>query len=113
MDDHIAEIHHEPAVAGESFLLTFFFVFFAHVFKDTIGQRIQHAVTGARAKHEIIGKRDDVFQIDQDDIFTLFIFKRIDNFTGKFKCFQNSPLYFSTAQRITLYTPSRRVVSHF
>jgi hypothetical protein len=58
-------------------------VLFQHVFNDGISQRVEHPVTGAGAEDEVICKGNDFFEIDQDDIFTLFIFKGIYNFSSK------------------------------
>jgi hypothetical protein len=62
-----------------------------HVINNGISQRIDHAVTGAGADNKVVGKRDNAFQINQDNVFTLFVFKGAYNFTSKFKCVQGSP----------------------
>ena len=93
MDNNIAVIYDYPAVAGEALLLSSFFMFGADVFYGGFGERINHAVTGAGANDEIVGKRDDFFQIYQDYILPFFIFKGIDNFVCEFQCVQFSPLY--------------------
>lgn len=84
MRDHIAVIHDYPAVAGETLLFALFLMLDADIFNDGFREGVDHAVAGAGADDEIVGKRNDIFQIDQDDIFTLFVFQGIYDFTGKF-----------------------------
>ena len=84
MDNHIAIIYDHPAIAGEALLLSFFLMFGANIFDGSFGKRVDHAVTGAGADNKIVGKRNDVFQVYQDDIFALFVFKGVYDFTCKF-----------------------------
>ncbi len=91
MHDHIAVIHDHPAVAGESLYLSLLSMGGVDAFIRGIGERIEHTVAGACAKDEIIGKGYDVFQFDQDDVFSLFVFQGIHDFTGKFESVQGSP----------------------
>jgi hypothetical protein len=91
MDDNIAIVHNHPAVAGKTLLLSLFMVFDAHIIDGGVGERVEHPVAGAAANNKIVGKRDNPFQVNQDNIFTLFVFKGVYNFTGKFKCVQVSP----------------------
>lgn len=88
MHDHVAVIHQHPAVARQAFFPAFLAMFLAHIFQYRIGQRVQHAVAGAGAQHEIIGERNNIFEIEQDDIFAFFIFERVDEFTSKIECIQ-------------------------
>ena len=92
MQDHIAKIYNNPAVAGEALLLAFFLMVGADIFNGGFGKRVQHTVAGAGTDNKIIGKRDDFFQVHQDDIFTLFVFQGVYDFTSKFQCVQISPL---------------------
>lgn len=91
MDDSIAVVHDHPAVTGKALLLSLFIMLGFYVINNGIGKRIDHAVTGAGTDNKIVGKRDNAFQINQDNIFTLFVFKGIYNFASKFKCVQFSP----------------------
>ena len=91
MHNNIAIVHDHPAVTGEALLLSLFIMLGFHVVNSSIGKRVDHAVTGAVADNEIVCKRDDFFQVYQNYIFTLFIFKGVYNFTSKFKCVQVSP----------------------
>ena len=84
MNDNIAVIYDYPAVAGEALFLSLFFMFGANVFDGGVGERVDHTVTGAGADDEIVSKRDDFFQIYQDDVFSLFIFKGVYDFVSKF-----------------------------
>ena len=91
MDNHISVINNDPAIAGESLLFSLFIMFGADVFNGGFGERIQHAVAGAGTNDEVVGKRYDILQIDQDNIFAFFIFKGVYDFTCKFQCVQISP----------------------
>ena len=75
MYDHVAIIYNDPAVTGEALLFPFFLMPGANVFDGRFGERVDHAVTGAGADYKIVSKRDDVFQIYQDDILAFFVFK--------------------------------------
>jgi hypothetical protein len=55
------------------------------------GEGIQHAVAGAGADDEIIGKGDDAFQVEEKDVLSLFVFEGVYNFAGKFERVQGSP----------------------
>ena len=92
MQDHIAKINDDPSVAGEALLLAFFLMFGADIFNGGFCERIQHAVAGAGADNKIISERDDFLQVHQDNIFTLFVFQGVYDFTSKFQCVQISPL---------------------
>ena len=63
MDNDIAIIHDYPAVTGEALLLSLFVMLGFHVVNRSIGKRVDHAVTGAAADYEIVGKRNDLFQV--------------------------------------------------
>ncbi|CAG0955450.1 hypothetical protein ARNL5_00457 [Anaerolineae bacterium] len=91
MHNHIAIIHNHPAVAGKTLFSAFPPMFLAHVVDNGISKRIKHAVAGTGTDNKIVGKGNNAFEVDQDDIFTLFVFKGIYNFTGKFKGIQVSP----------------------
>ena len=91
MHDHITIIDDHPAIAGETLLFSLFLMFGAEVFDGGFRERVDHAVTGAAADDEIVGKRDDAFQVYQDNIFTLFIFKGVYDFACEFQCVQVSP----------------------
>jgi hypothetical protein len=92
MDDHIAKIHDLPAVVGLAFLFAFSAMFFADVLDHSVGECIQHAVTGACADHKKVGKDNHFLKIQKDNIFSLFVFQGVHNFTGKFERIQISPL---------------------
>ena len=91
MHNNITIIYDHPAIAGEALLLSLFIMLGPNVVNRGVGKRVDHAVTGTGTDNEIVGKRDNTFQVDQDDIFTLFVFKGIYNLSGKFKCVQVSP----------------------
>ena len=91
MHNHIAIIHNHPAIAGKTLFPALPPVFLADVVDSGVSKRIEHAVAGTGADNKIVGKRDNTSQVDQDNVLTLFIFKGVHNFTGKFECVQDSP----------------------
>jgi hypothetical protein len=91
MHNNIAIIHDHPTIAGKPLFPSLFIMFGSNVIYSDISKRVDHAVAGAGTDNEIICKRDNAFQVDQDYIFALFVFKGVYNFAGKFKCVQVSP----------------------
>ena len=85
MDDCVAVIHQHPTTFGCALnrrgqLAILFLDLFAH----TVGNGAQLTVTVTGTNDEVI--RDDSIraQVEEDDIFGLFIFYRIDDKTGEF-----------------------------
>ena len=91
MDYYVAIVHHHPTIAGLALLPALLAVLRANSVQCAISQRIQHAVAGAIAKHKIIGEGRYVFYVQQQNVFTFFVFKRINDGMSKFKCVQKSP----------------------
>ena len=84
MQHYIAEIGDHPAITGKTLFFAFFLVFDTNVFKHGVGEGVDHAVAGAGTDDEIISKRNHFLDVDQDNIFSLFIFQGVDDFTSKF-----------------------------
>ena len=84
MYDYVTIINDHPSIAGEALLFPLLLMFGADVFYGGLGKRVDHAVAGAGTDDEIVGKRNNIFQVYQDDIFAFFIFKGVYNFTCKF-----------------------------
>ena len=103
MDNHVAIIHNDPAGIGCPFDAAFFVVLLARFVIDTVRKRVQHAVAGAGADDEIIGKGCDFVNIEQDNIFALLFFQGIYNGMSKIKRFQFSPRVFCCAELIRRY----------
>jgi hypothetical protein len=78
MDDHIAEVHHHPAVVGLTLNAALPLMIFADGFLHRLGERIQHAAACSRTDHEIIGEGCNILDIDQQNILALFIFQGIN-----------------------------------
>lgn len=91
MDNHIAIVHDHPAVAGMPLLFPLLSMFFADFFHGGIREGIEHAVTGTGANDKVIGKGNDILQVHQDNVFTLFVFQGVYDFAGKFERIQVSP----------------------
>ena len=92
MDNHIAVIQDKPALFGPSLDASFFLMLLLGRFEHTFGKRIEHAVAGAVADHEIVGKGCNVFDVEKQDVFALFVLQGVDDFMSKFECVQRSPL---------------------
>jgi hypothetical protein len=84
---------------------TFFLIVLFGGFEHRFGERIEHAVAGAIADDEIISERCDVFDVEEQDVFTLFVLQGGDDFMCKFECVQISPHKVEVA---TFLTPSVR-----
>ena len=85
MDNCVAVIHQHPTAVRCAFNRgRKFAVFLFDLFTDIVSQRAQLAVAVTGANDKII--RDDCIgtQVEQNDIFGLFIFYRIDDKTGEF-----------------------------
>ena len=84
MHDYIAVIEHQPSFPRLAFDTAFFLVVLFGGFQHALGQRVEHAVTGAVAQHEVVGKGCDVFDVEKQDIFALSVLQGFDDFMGKF-----------------------------
>jgi hypothetical protein len=91
VQDHIAKVGDHPAITGQTLFFALLLMFNTDVINHGVGQRIDHAVAGASADDKIIGKGNNFLNIDQYNIFTLFIFQGVNNFASKFQCVQGSP----------------------
>ena len=92
MDNNIAIIQDQPTGVRFPFDSAFPFVLFECFFDHPIRQGIHHAVAGGGADDKVIREGSNLFNIQQENIFTFFIFQGIYNGMRKFKCIQRSPL---------------------
>jgi len=92
MHDYIPVVEHKPAFLSLPFDASFFLMFLFGCLQHTFGERVEHPVACAVANDEIICKRRDVFDVEKQDVFTLFVLQGGDNFMCKFECVQISPL---------------------
>ena len=114
MNDHIAIIQHQPAFTRLAFDSAFFPMMRARGFEHGFGERVEHAVAGAVAQDEIICKGCNVFDIEEEDVFALFVLQGVDYRMGKVKRFQRSPRNEKInlmELNTTAYTPNRLVSS--
>ena len=95
MDYHIAVIEHQPALLRLAFHTAFFLVLLFRRLDNRLGQRVEHTVAGAVTYDKIIGERCNVFDVEKQDVFTLFVLQGFDDFMSKFESVQISPLYSS------------------
>ena len=93
MHDDIAIVKYEPAFMGLSLDASFSLMCLFGRFQYAFREGVQHTVAGAVANYEIICKRRDVFDVKQQDVFTLSVLQGIDDFMCKFECVQISPLH--------------------
>lgn len=92
MYNDIPIIEHEPAFPGLTLHSSLFLIFVFCRLQYTFGKRVEHTVAGAVANDEVICKRRDVFDIEKQDVFALFILQGSDDFMREFECVQISPL---------------------
>lgn len=104
MQDHIAKISNHPAISRQTLLFPLLLMFDTNIIQHGIREGIDHAVAGAGADDEIISKGNNFLNIDQDNIFSLFIFQRVDDFTSKFQCVQGSPHSLKFAENSFVYS---------
>lgn len=64
MDDHIAIIHNDPAIACKTLFFAFLVMSGSHIIQGRVGERVQHAIAGAAADDKIIGKGNNIFDIN-------------------------------------------------
>src|SRR5215208_2183861 len=93
MYNDVTKIKNKPTLTRLPFYAALFLIILLQGFQDTLGKRVEHTVTCPVADDEIIGKRCDVFNVQEQDVFTLFVLQGFDNFMCKFECVQISPLF--------------------
>jgi hypothetical protein len=92
--------------------------------QHSFGKCVEHAVAGAIANDEIICKRCNVFDVEKQDVFALFVLQGGDDFMCKIECVQISPLlilpqgkcvssFFLGMRNTTAYIPSLLVSNRF
>ena len=109
MYNNVAIIEHEPTFMGLPLDASFFLMFLFGCLQHTFGKRVEHTVAGAIANDKIICKRRDVFDVEKQDVFALFVLQGRDDFMCKFKCVQISPLLMF-ATHLPWYGLSRTVL---
>jgi hypothetical protein len=92
MYDYIAKIQNQPAFARFAFYAALLFEVCFGRLQHAFGEGIEHAVAGAVAKDEIVGKRGNSLDVEEQDVFALFVLQGFDDFMSKFECVQVSPL---------------------
>jgi hypothetical protein len=103
VQDHIAKVSDHPAISCQALLFALLLEFDTNVIQYGIREGIDHAIAGAGADDEIISKGNNFLNIDQDNIFPLFIFQGVDDFTSKFQCVQGSPHSLKFAENSFVY----------
>lgn len=80
MHDNIAIIQQNPSRIGIAFRQACFMKFRLHFARDLVGQTLEHPITRSADDDKIVSKGCDVFDIKDNDIFSLFIFNKICDF---------------------------------
>lgn len=91
VDDDISIIDYDPAAIRCTFNSSLFIVFHAGLLHHSICKGIQHTVAGGSTDNEVICKGGDLFDIQQEDIFSFLFFKGINDRVCKFQGIQSSP----------------------
>lgn len=92
------EINRDPAVGCGTDHFAFHRVYLGHSVICGTDKASQHPVAGAGANDEIVRKNCHPLQIDQNNIFSFFIFKCVNQFTRNLNSvffFQSSPRRFN------------------
>lgn len=84
MYHHIAKISQHPAVTGSALNPSQNLMGAFHGFCHSLYETVEHAVAGSRADYKIIGKVGQLVNVEQQDIFTFFIFQTIHDGMSKF-----------------------------
>ena len=84
MQDDVPKVNQQPAILRCAFNSPFQMILFSNAFNGRVRQRADHTVAGAGADDKVIRKIRDIVYIQQEDIFSLFIFERIDYAACKF-----------------------------
>lgn len=108
MYDHISQIYQHPTTLGIAFFFTNHLKFFFNIFQNGIRKAFDHPFAAARTEDEIIGKRGNILNVHQQDIFTLFVLQGVDNTAGKFDWFQNSPLQLNFESILSIQRKARQ-----
>lgn len=84
MQDDVPKVNQQPAILRGAFNSAFQMILFSNAFNCCVCQRADHTVAGAGADDKVIRKIRDRVNIQQEDIFSLFIFKCVDNTSCEF-----------------------------
>jgi hypothetical protein len=92
MDHDVAVVHYHPTGIRRTFDAALLFVLDTGLFDHSICQGIEHTVAGGSTDNEVVGEGSQFFNVQQEDIFTFFVFQGIDNGMCQFQSIQKSPL---------------------
>lgn len=74
MNDDVSEVNEQPTIIGHSFHPAAYFKRFLNLLHSRIRQSLDRPAAGPRTYNEVFGKNRNFLNIDQDDIFPLFVF---------------------------------------
>jgi hypothetical protein len=75
VNDYISVVHNDPAFACFALDLTLLAMRLVHGIDGCIRKGIEHAVAGAGTQDEVVGKRCDVFDVEQENVLPFFVFQ--------------------------------------
>jgi len=79
MYHHISIVHYKPAFLRFPIYAASFLEILFGCFEHAFGECVEHAIAGAVADYEIIGKTCDPFDIEEQNIFSLLVFQGFDD----------------------------------
>jgi hypothetical protein len=91
MHNDVSIINYYPAVPGFPLFAALLMMLGANSLERAVCERVQHAIAGACAKHEVVREGGDVFDVQQQDVFAFFVFEHINYGMSKFEWVQESP----------------------
>lgn len=74
MQNNISKVHQQPTIFRLSFHAAADLERLLYLLYGSIGKGLDHAVTGPGTYDEVFSKNCDILNIDQDDVFPLFVF---------------------------------------
>jgi len=75
MHHDVAKIKDHPSVARESLFFALLAMVRAHIVQYSAGEGVQHAVAGTGADHKIIGERNNILDVQEDNVLRFFVFQ--------------------------------------
>ena len=75
MHDHVPIVNHDPAFARLPLYLALLAVCLVYGIDGCGREGAEHAVAGAGAQDEVVGKGCDVFDVEQEDVLAFFVFE--------------------------------------
>ena len=75
MHNNVPIVNNDPAFVRLPLFLALLAVCLMDGIDGCVCEGAEHAVAGAGAQHEIVGKGCNVFDVEQEDVFAFFVFE--------------------------------------